>query len=271
MQASALCQRLASLGSSAARQPQPQQPRHAAASLRTSAGPAPCRAHPARLAAPERRAVAAAAGRYEAPSSAAGSVVVEVLPDDAAVARYLCDAVEAAAAAAIQERGVFTLAIPGGSVLKALAGLKERQGIDWSKVRLFFVNHKTGKRWRWRCGLGLGPARRLNCPPPPALVQPFSACPALLLSCESCPPPPLLQCPTRMPPPAPTPRPALSSWTPWARHLAPWPRWAAPTTPRWAVVAAWRPAGGCQTLACTLVTCWRRRNGPPAGVLQLGC
>lgn len=56
----------------------------------------------------------AAAGRYEAPSSAAGSVVVEVQPDEAAVAAYLCSAVEAAAQKAIAERGCFTLAIPGG-------------------------------------------------------------------------------------------------------------------------------------------------------------
>lgn len=78
---------------------------------RLAAAPAPRLA----AAAPPRSAhITAAAGRYEAPSSAAGSVVVEVTPDEAAVADYLCAAVEAAAQRAIAERGVFTLAIPGG-------------------------------------------------------------------------------------------------------------------------------------------------------------
>lgn len=71
---------------------------------------------PRRAAAPAARRAShlAAAGRYEAPASAAGSAVVEVQPDEAAVAECLCSAVEAAAQAAIAERGVFTLAIPGG-------------------------------------------------------------------------------------------------------------------------------------------------------------
>lgn len=90
-------------------------------------------------------AAAAVTGRFEDPASAAGPVVVEVLPDEAAVADFLCSTVEAAAAAAIAERGVFTLAIPGGSVLKALGGLAQRTSIPWAegKVKLFFVNHKT--------------------------------------------------------------------------------------------------------------------------------
>lgn len=54
--------------------------------------------------------------------------------DEAAVANWMCDVVEAAAVEAITARGVFTLAIPGGSVLKALEGLRHRKRIDWSKV-----------------------------------------------------------------------------------------------------------------------------------------
>ncbi|EFN58882.1 hypothetical protein CHLNCDRAFT_50406 [Chlorella variabilis] len=97
------------------------------------------------LPAPSRRRqrAAAAAGRYEAADTAAGSVVVEVCQDEAAVAQFLCDAVEAAAVAAVEQRGAFTLAIPGGSVLKALNGLAGRPAIPWDRVRLFFVNHKT--------------------------------------------------------------------------------------------------------------------------------
>jgi 6-phosphogluconolactonase len=79
--------------------------------------------------------VAAGAGRYEVPYSAAGDVVVEVCADEAAAAARLVQMVAEAAAAAIAARGVFTLAIPGGSVLKALQGLREAAPIDWSRVR----------------------------------------------------------------------------------------------------------------------------------------
>lgn len=113
-------------------------PAFTARASRPACAPAP---QAVRRASP-RQPVVAAAGRYEAPNSAAGAAVVEVLADEAAVAAYLCDAVEAAAAAAVAERGVFTLAVPGGSVLKALAGLKEKS-IPWDKTKLFFVNHKT--------------------------------------------------------------------------------------------------------------------------------
>jgi 6-phosphogluconolactonase len=51
--------------------------------------------------------------------------------------------VEAAAQKAIQERGHFTLAIPGGSILKMLAGLEGKSTIDWSKVTLAYVNHRA--------------------------------------------------------------------------------------------------------------------------------
>ena len=106
------------------------------------------RHHAALAAAPRRQRrgastpAVAAAGRYTDAASAAGSVVVEVCDSEAAVKAYLCAAVEAAAGAAIAERGVFTLAIPGGSVLKTLRGLAG-SSIPWDKVRLFFVNHKT--------------------------------------------------------------------------------------------------------------------------------
>lgn len=44
---------------------------------------------------------------------------------------------------AIAIRGIFTAAVPGGSVLKMLTGLKQKSSaVDWSKVKLFYVNHK---------------------------------------------------------------------------------------------------------------------------------
>ena len=57
--------------------------------------------------------------------------------------KALCLEVEENAKAAIDERGWFALAIPGGSVAKALAGLKDVQELDWTKVHLFFVNERT--------------------------------------------------------------------------------------------------------------------------------
>ena len=59
----------------------------------------------------------------------------------------------AAAKAAIDARGHFALAVPGGSVAKALAGLKDAKGIDWEKVHVFFVNERVpdGKCFKLAC------------------------------------------------------------------------------------------------------------------------
>lgn len=51
----------------------------------------------------------------------------------------LCRMVEEAAASAIAERGVFSLAVPGGSVLKLLSPLATRKNLDWSKVHMWYV------------------------------------------------------------------------------------------------------------------------------------
>lgn len=65
---------------------------------------------------------------------------VEVSADADAVAAALLKRVDAAAEAAIAERGSFALAIPGGSVLKMLAGSTP----SWaSKTTLAYVNHKA--------------------------------------------------------------------------------------------------------------------------------
>ncbi|EEH53281.1 uncharacterized protein MICPUCDRAFT_6362, partial [Micromonas pusilla CCMP1545] len=61
--------------------------------------------------------------------------------------------VEENAKAAIDARGHFALAVPGGSVAKALAGLKDAKGIDWEKVHVFFVNERVpdGKCFKLAC------------------------------------------------------------------------------------------------------------------------
>lgn len=86
-----------------------------------------------------RCATAAAASRRtfiqhtEGPATDLG---VEVYPSEEGVASYLVRSVEEAAAKAIAERGVFLLAVPGGSVLKMLAGLSNSKKVDWSKVSM---------------------------------------------------------------------------------------------------------------------------------------
>ena len=58
----------------------------------------------------------------------------------------ICDEVTAAAQSCIEEKGSFSLCIPGGSVVAALANLKA-DGADWTKMHVFFCNEKV----RFRC------------------------------------------------------------------------------------------------------------------------
>lgn len=69
------------------------------------------------------------------------SLSVDVYPTEADVAASLCKMVESESARAIADHGYFALAVPGGSVLKALAGLRQCK-VDWARTYLFFVNHK---------------------------------------------------------------------------------------------------------------------------------
>ena len=64
---------------------------------------------------------------------------VVVLPDAGAVSKAVQEKVDAAAAAAIEKKGWFALAIPGGSILNMLAG----SAPDWAdKTTIAYVNHK---------------------------------------------------------------------------------------------------------------------------------
>ena len=66
------------------------------------------------------------------------SVIVE--EDADAVAKVVCARLEAAATKAIAEKGSFALAIPGGSILKMLAGVDSPA---WAaKTWMAYVNHK---------------------------------------------------------------------------------------------------------------------------------
>lgn len=55
----------------------------------------------------------------------------------------LCNQFILSAKTEIKSKGAFYVAVPGGSALKLLKGLKDKKKeIDWSKVFLFYVNHK---------------------------------------------------------------------------------------------------------------------------------
>ncbi|KAK3266754.1 hypothetical protein CYMTET_24648 [Cymbomonas tetramitiformis] len=78
-------------------------------------------------------------------------LVIEVYDDAEEVAEALCEAVMVSADIALSKRGAFTLAIPGGSVAKALGDLANsgKADIDWEKVYLFFVNERLeGKNYK---------------------------------------------------------------------------------------------------------------------------
>ncbi|EFN53186.1 hypothetical protein CHLNCDRAFT_36534 [Chlorella variabilis] len=69
--------------------------------------------------------------------SGGGDVAVHVYGSDFAAAAGLADYVAAAAAAAVAQRGAFTLALSGGSMVKSLAGLVGREDVDFSKWVLY--------------------------------------------------------------------------------------------------------------------------------------
>lgn len=73
--------------------------------------------------------------------NAAPAKKVHILPDESDVTTAVHQIVESAAKEAIDSRGHFALAIPGGSVLKVLSTLDPSS--DWvKKTTLAFVNHK---------------------------------------------------------------------------------------------------------------------------------
>jgi len=91
-----------------------------------------------------------------------GEFVVEAFDASDDLARALCLEVEENARGCLRERGAFTMAVPGGSVAKALRGLREAEGLDWDRVHVFFVNERPGEQkcaklaketWTEACGI----------------------------------------------------------------------------------------------------------------------
>lgn len=80
-------------------------------------------------------------GKVAANSHKGNSVSVYKSADELGLA--VCNDFVLSAQNAISRSGRFYVAVPGGSVLKMLGGLKSMQScVDWSKVHLFYVNHK---------------------------------------------------------------------------------------------------------------------------------
>lgn len=67
-----------------------------------------------------------------------------VLAEEKDIAGAVVECVETIGAAAIAEKGAFSLAIPGGSVVKALKGVKPTS-MDFTKVHVFFCNERIGE------------------------------------------------------------------------------------------------------------------------------
>jgi len=61
---------------------------------------------------------------------------------DGDYATEICKEVESVAKMCIEEKGSFSLAIPGGSVVEAVKGL-DTGALDMSKVHIFLVNEKV--------------------------------------------------------------------------------------------------------------------------------
>ena len=70
-----------------------------------------------------------------------------VLPDAAAVAEATADRLLAAARAAIEERGIFRVALSGGSTPKRVYPLllepERRDAVDWARVELFWGDERS--------------------------------------------------------------------------------------------------------------------------------
>lgn len=85
--------------------------------------------------------------------------IVSVFDGD--YAKDICDEVASVAKACIADKGSFSLAIPGGSVVAALGEL-DASGIDLSKMHIFFCNEKIPS---FPCiGMGLDAAAKFGLP-----------------------------------------------------------------------------------------------------------
>jgi 6-phosphogluconolactonase len=76
-------------------------------------------------------------------TDSADATTVAVYPSTEAVGDALCKCIVSVAQEAIRTRGAFSFAVPGGSVLKLLAGLSGEKSVDWSRCCMAYANHKA--------------------------------------------------------------------------------------------------------------------------------
>lgn len=69
---------------------------------------------------------------------------VKVCNSSKDIASEVCAQVAAAGKAAIAAKGAFSLGIPGGSIVEALASLP-KDSFDMSKMHVFFCNERIGE------------------------------------------------------------------------------------------------------------------------------
>jgi 6-phosphogluconolactonase len=67
---------------------------------------------------------------------------VQIFPEQSQVADALANLTMQAAERAISERGSFTVALAGGSLIKLLGGLKGKSDIDWKNWHVFWVDER---------------------------------------------------------------------------------------------------------------------------------
>ena len=102
--------------------------------LSVAAAACPSRRAPCRHRAASRTCVRATRKVTQHTTGGDCDIAVHIYGTAEEVAAALCARVEAEARDAVAKRGVFALAVPGGSVLKMLAGLTD-SSMDWSKAR----------------------------------------------------------------------------------------------------------------------------------------
>ena len=66
----------------------------------------------------------------------------QVFPETEQVADAMADLTLRAAETAIKERGAFTVALAGGSLIKLLSGLKGKKDVDWKNWHVFWVDER---------------------------------------------------------------------------------------------------------------------------------
>ena len=67
---------------------------------------------------------------------------VQIFPEQREVEGALANLTVQAAEQAISERGSFTVAVAGGSLIKLLGSLKGKSEIDWNNWHVFWVDER---------------------------------------------------------------------------------------------------------------------------------